>query len=59
MERALAEAAPLERLERTVRSSEGDRTRLRNLHLQAPGGMGGTMPGTDPIGALLRKAGRD
>jgi len=55
---AVAEPAPLECLERTVRSSAGDRVRLRNPPLQAPGGLSGTMPGTDPLRDVIRGVSR-
>ena len=62
MERALAEATPLERAGIGLHPSKpGDRLRMRGTPIQTKG-VGGTMIGTDPLGALLakerRKAGR-
>jgi hypothetical protein len=52
MERALAEATPLEKAGIGAPSSPGHRARLRHTPVVTKG-VSGTMPGTDPLGALL------
>jgi hypothetical protein len=54
MERALAEATPLEKAGIGAPSSPGDRARARHSPVVTKG-VAGTMPGTDPFGALLAK----
>lgn len=54
LERALAESTPLERFAQSGRDRSGDRATMRHLPVVARG-VGGTMPGTDPLGALLAK----
>jgi hypothetical protein len=58
MERALAEASPLERATfRDVPSASRPEDQMRAVPIMAKG-VGGTARGTDPLGALLRKEGR-
>jgi len=52
--RALAESAPLERLNQPGRDRSHDKATMRMLPIMAPG-VGGTAPGTQPLGALLSK----
>jgi hypothetical protein len=54
MERALAEASPLEKVAQGPPTTPGDRIRLRGTPIQTKG-VGGTMLGTDPLRALLAK----
>jgi hypothetical protein len=54
LERALAESTPLERLEQSGRDRSGDKAVMRNVPIVTKG-VSGTMPGTDPLGALLAK----
>jgi hypothetical protein len=50
MERALAEATPLEKAGAGALSSSGNRARLRHAPVVTHG-----VPGSDPLGALLAK----
>ena len=54
LERALAEATPLEKVKHGPPASPGDRLRLRGTPIQTKD-VGGTMLGTDPLGALMTK----
>ena len=54
LERALAGSSPLERFAQSGRDRSGDRATMRNLPVVAKD-VSGTMPGTDPLRALLAK----
>jgi P27 family predicted phage terminase small subunit len=52
LERALAEASPMDKLTKGPATTPGDRMGLRGTPIITRG-VSGTMPGTDPLGALL------
>lgn len=54
MDRALSEATPLEKAGFGAPTSRGDRSRLRGTPIMTKG-VPGTMPGTDPLGAVLAR----
>lgn len=56
--RALRDADPVERLRMLPRGAAGDAARLRALPCVGKGGLPGTIPGTDPLRAVLAKEAR-